>query len=326
MMKRRIFLWMGLSVLFLLFGISQEGLAKERYRVKRGDSLCKISKKLGVSIEALKEANNLKSDALKPNQTLVIPEQTKKKKIAKRRTSPSLKAESYLVKKGDSLFSIAKKTGLSVKEIKRINHLRTSRLRIGQKLALSNPKIIREVAIKDTIDDTSSTGEIAASEEEDESRDDGDGFWEDGGTEAEKDEEARLLGKWNSLDERKTFVRVVKGFLGTPYRLGGSSIRGLDCSAFVKKIYQFFGINLPRTAREQSHVGKRVPRDELEEGDLIFFNVRRAFGHVGIYVGNNEFVHASFRSKEVKVDNLESPYYNKRFIRAIRVKGLDGEV
>lgn len=287
-MKRRIFLWMGVSILFLLFGISQEGLAKEGYRVKRGDNLYKISKKFGIKTPALKEANDLKTDVLMPNQTLIIPEPAKK--IAKYRPSPSIKPESYLVKKNDSLFSIAKKTGLSVTEIKRINRLRTHRLQIGQKLALSNPKIIMEVAVK---------GE---------------------------DADRGLLGKWNSLNERKKVVRVAKGFLGTPYRFGGSSIRGLDCSAFVKKVYQFFNVNLPRTARAQSHVGKRVPRDKLEEGDLVFFNVRRAFDHVGIYVGNNKFVHASFRSKEVKVDSLKSTYYDKHFSRAIRVKELSGEV
>jgi len=287
MIKQRIFLWMGVSVLFLLFGISQEGLAKEGYRVKRGDTLYKISKKFGINTLALKEANNLKTDVLRPNQTLVIPEQAKK--IAKYRPAPSIKPESYLVKKNDCLFSIAKKTGLSVTEIKRINRLRTNRLKIGQKLVLSNPTIIMEVAVK---------GE---------------------------DADRGLLGKWNSLNERKKVVRVAKGFLGTPYRFGGSSIRGLDCSALVKKVYQFFNVNLPRTAREQSHVGKRVPRDELKEGDLVFFNVRRAFDHVGIYVGNNKFVHASFRSKEVRVDSLESTYYDKHFSRAIRVKGLSGE-
>ena len=135
---------------------------------------------------------------------------------------------------------------------------------------------------------------------------------------------ANLSCKWNSPDERKIFVRVVKGFLGAPYRFGGSSIRGLDCSAFVKKIYQFFGINLPRTASEQSHVGKRVPRNELEEGDSASIPGGRLA--MWNYVGNNEFIHASFRNKEVRIDSLELPHDDKRFIRAVRVKGLDGEV
>ena len=113
------------------------------------------------------------------------------------------------------------------------------------------------------------------------------------------------------------------GFLGAPYRLGGSSVKGIDCSAFVKKIYQFFNIDLPRTAFEQAHTGLGVARSELVEGDLLFFNTRRKLGHVGIYIGNNEFVHASSRKRGVRVDNLDTPYYNKRFVKAVRLKECD---
>jgi peptidoglycan endopeptidase LytE len=119
---------------------------------------------------------------------------------------------------------------------------------------------------------------------------------------------------------------VATAFLGAPYRLGGISLKGLDCSAFVKKVYQLFDISLPRTAREQAHVGAGVAREELIEGDLVFFNTKRSFGHVGIYIGNNEFVHASSRNRGVRIDNLNEPYFNKRFVKAVRLKGLDDEV
>jgi cell wall-associated NlpC family hydrolase len=111
------------------------------------------------------------------------------------------------------------------------------------------------------------------------------------------------------------------GFLGAPYRLGGFSMKGLDCSGLVKKIYQTFNIDLPRTAFAQSHVGLRVARSKLIEGDLLFFNTRRTLGHVGIYIGNDQFVHASSRKRGVRIDNLNTPYYNKRFVRAVRLKG-----
>jgi peptidoglycan DL-endopeptidase LytE len=142
--------------------------------------------------------------------------------------------------------------------------------------------------------------------------------------EKQKNDSVALLGKWSSPDEPKLLVKVALGFLGAPYRLGGSSVTGIDCSGFVRKIYQFFNINLPRTAFEQSRVGMRVPRQELAEGDLLFFNTRKTLGHVGIYIGNNEFVHACSRKKGVRVDNLDTPYYDRRFIRAVRLKGNDG--
>jgi peptidoglycan DL-endopeptidase LytE len=80
---------------------------------------------------------------------------------------------------------------------------------------------------------------------------------------------------------------------------------------------------LPRNAREQSKVGISISRENLKKGDLVFFHTKRSLGHVGIYIGNNEFVHASSRGKIIRVDNLDSPYYQKRFQRAVRVKGLD---
>jgi hypothetical protein len=157
---------------------------------------------------------------------------------------------------------------------------------------------------------------------------DGRGKAEEGNAAAASDTEdsgkAELLGKWNSTEERQLFIRVATGFLGAPYRLGGSSVKGLDCSAFVRKIYEFFGVTLPRTAREQARIGISVLREELEAGDLVFFNTRRLLGHVGIYIGNNEFVHASSRNKGVRIDSLKEPYYDRHFIKAVRLKGLDG--
>jgi LysM repeat protein len=318
MMKRQIFLWMGLIVLFTAFGLNQEVLAEE-YTVKQGDSLAKISKKFGITTQALMESNGLTSNAIKPKQILVIPDNGKKQ-ITKSKKVRSYNSEYYVVKKGDTLQTIAKNTGYSVNEIRRLNHVNARSLKIGQKLVLARHGPVRELAATHTDD----TDEVE--EDDDLLGDDEDIVMNDSLLEAEKDVEtnAELLGKWNSPHERSLFVRVAKGFLGAPYRLGGSSVRGLDCSAFVKKIYEFFDVSLPRTAREQAHVGQRVSRDELKEGDLVFFNTRRAYGHVGIYIGNNEFVHAaSGRQRMVRIDTLDKPYYNKRFVKAVRIKGLD---
>jgi cell wall-associated NlpC family hydrolase len=135
-----------------------------------------------------------------------------------------------------------------------------------------------------------------------------------------------VLGKWSNLEERSLLVRVVKVFLGAPYKLGGSTLKGIDCSALVKKIYEVFNIELPRTTREQFSIGKKVEKDQLEEGDLVFFRERGNRAHVGIYVGGNQFVHASSYSREVKIDYLDTPYYSKRFLRGVRVKELEKEI
>ena len=323
MMRRRIFLWMGLIVLFAGFGLCREGFARETYQVQSGDTLFSISKKMDITVDTLKAANHLKGSKLKLDQVLVIPNpkvNTSSKFPQKSsKKSFSSREEVYRVTKGDTLARIAKQTGVSVEELRELNRLQGSALKIGQKLALAK-KQDRDAASA-PMEYTKNPVMPDAEEEE-----------EDGGIvgeealaeiERRKQESADLLGNWNNPDEPKLLVKVATGFLGAPYRLGGSSVTGIDCSGFVKKIYQVFNIDLPRTAIEQSHVGLRVSRSALVEGDLLFFNTRRKLGHVGIYIGNNEFVHASSRKRGVRVDNLNMPYYDKRFVRAVRLKGSD---
>jgi cell wall-associated NlpC family hydrolase len=119
-------------------------------------------------------------------------------------------------------------------------------------------------------------------------------------------------------------VKVAKSFAGAPYRYGGDSVRGLDCSAFVKKIYEIFEVQLPRSAREQYSAGMRVASRDIATGDLVFFRTKKQFPyptHVGIYIGDGRFIHASsWCNLGVRVSNLSDNYYAKRFVGAVRVK------
>jgi LysM repeat protein len=135
----------------------------------------------------------------------------------------------------------------------------------------------------------------------------------------------RPLRPWKSDDERGMLVKVAKSFAGAPYRYGGNSVRGLDCSAFVQKMYEIFEVPLPRSAREQFCAGPRVSKDDLATGDLVFFKTK-SFAHypthVGIYIGNDCFIHASsLLRRGVKVDRLSDTYFARTFIGAVRVKG-----
>jgi peptidoglycan endopeptidase LytE len=322
MMRRRIFLWMGLGVLFTTLLLCGNALAKETYSVQPGNTLSGIAAKNGVTLNALKAANHLKGSRLQVHQILIIPLKIVNNTLILK-PSPVPRREVFTVKKGDTLGGIAWKTGITVAELRELNQIRGNLLKIGQRLALKKEIDREDVAAASPPEYTKRV--INPEFEEEENADDNvltqKEMWAD--IERQKKGSVALLGKWSSPDEPKLLVKVAMGFLGAPYRLGGSSVTGVDCSGFVKN-YQFFNIDLPRTAFEQSHVGMRVARHELAEGDLLFFNTRKTFGHVGIYIGNNEFVHACSRKKGVRVDNLNTPYYDRRFIRAVRLKGIDG--
>jgi cell wall-associated NlpC family hydrolase len=312
MKKRRIFVVSGLFVLFLLLSFNANALATQ-YKVKNGDTLYSISKKLDVSIDKIKKDNNLHKAKIKPNQILTISPKGSSESVAKSKSKPVY----YTVKKGDTLSKIARKTHLPMKKIMALNDVNQRNLRVGQRLVLARKAKVSEESTYVTVNED-------LEEDIDDSMTGEDG--ENTANISEPNEQFRkeeLLGKWSSPDEVQLFVKVATGFIGAPYRFGGSSLKGIDCSSFVQKIYKIFDITLPRNAAQQSKVGISVTRENLTKGDLVFFHTKRSLGHVGIYIGNNEFVHASSRGRVIRVDNLDSPYYQKRFQRAVRVKGLD---
>jgi cell wall-associated NlpC family hydrolase len=112
------------------------------------------------------------------------------------------------------------------------------------------------------------------------------------------------------------------GFLGLPYRRGGNTAEsGFDCSGFVRAMYaQTLGLILPRKAEQQAAVSEKIDRADLQPGDLVFFNtMRRAFSHVGIYVGDGKFIHSPRSGSEIRVESMGTAYWHRRFDGARRV-------
>ena len=115
-------------------------------------------------------------------------------------------------------------------------------------------------------------------------------------------------------------ARTAERFVGIPYRWGGNNVvDGMDCSGFVRAVYNLCGVNIPRTSREQYGTGEAVPRDDLQDGDLVFFGMSpEEINHVGIYVGKGRFVHAPRRGDDIKISGLEEVYFTKKYIGAKR--------
>ncbi len=115
-------------------------------------------------------------------------------------------------------------------------------------------------------------------------------------------------------------ISFLESWYGTPYKFGGADRLGIDCSAFCSQLMDsVYGIALPRTAQSQFEMGVRIKKNQLQQGDLVFFNTTGGISHVGVYLANDKFVHAA-TSAGVMISDLNDMYYKKRFIGARRVR------
>ena len=124
------------------------------------------------------------------------------------------------------------------------------------------------------------------------------------------------------VDKTETLINNAMQLIGVRYRWGGNTPQsGLDCSGFVRYVFNdTFGFLLPRKSAQMSKVGLQIGKEELQPGDLVFFNtMRHAFSHVGIYVGDNKFIHAPSKGKSIRVDDMTKVYWEKRYNGARRL-------
>ena len=130
---------------------------------------------------------------------------------------------------------------------------------------------------------------------------------------------SQIMGVALSATSNIKLFQFVYDWVGTPYRFGGSSKKGIDCSAFTKELYsKVFNLDIKRNSRDIFSMVDPVNKDDLKEGDLVFFKIHsRSISHVGIYLGDGRFAHAS--SKGVAVSNIDDPYYSRYFYKGGRM-------
>ena len=234
----------------------------------------------------------------------------------------------YKVKKGDSLYSIARAYGTTVNALKSGNRLRSTRLNIGQRLTVA-------AGVRTTNGNVTGFRRTKPAADASGTKATANGVFQ-----ASPGVDQDVLASWlpalpDFVDAngepvaqplRHQLASIGLGFVGVRYRRSGESEKsGFDCSGLVKALFERFEINLPRSSREQFKVGEKVDKDELEVGDLVFFSNRgkaRTPSHVGVYIGNNMFVHAAVAARRVLVSNLTKSWYSQRFLGARRFQDL----
>jgi D-gamma-glutamyl-meso-diaminopimelic acid endopeptidase CwlS len=337
---------------------SSAARAEQAHVVRQGDSLWLIARQHGVTVRALAKANTLRSNAvLRVGSRLKVPgtaEPTAEKaaspaaeapKAAEAEAAEAKAAEAeapeaeaaeaeaaepatHFVRDGESLWTIARKYGTSVHALAAANGLRPeSVLRVGRELTIPGK------GSAESADEGSRTRLYIVKS--------GDSLWE---IARRHGTTVRSLAAANGLDadrvlrvgmtlqvpdvlanlandaEGNRFVRAALEYRGVRYRWGGMSTRGMDCSGLVAVVLRDYGINAPHNSKALYKLGKAVSREELEPGDLVFFHTTRpGISHVGMYIGEGKFVHASSSKGRVRVDRLDTGYYSKRLVGARRV-------
>ena len=236
------------------------------------------------------------------------------KEVGKKKTAKE--TLSHTVEKGDTLYAIARNNHTTVAALEKINNIKPGKsLKLGQVIALSETSHTSKSKIKLAKIDTKIKKKTTSSKKSSPRN-------------LVLEAEPTKKGSFASLKSgSKSSLKLdsAKKQLGKRYVWGATGPRTFDCSGFTRYVCKKNGVCLPRTSINQSKVGKRVSRKNLKVGDLVFFDTskrRRGYvNHVGIYLGNNKFIHASSAKKKVVITSLEKPFYKAHFKWGSRVKG-----
>jgi len=266
-------------------------LADQTHIVQPGETLWVIASRHGIPVSAIARANRLSDiNLLQPGQRLVIPSVSGSTSATTKSTAkaaarvPAARLQRYEVKAGDTLWTLARRFDMRVKDLAALNGIaEESTLRIGQVLKIRAPAAAPLPA-----------------------------------------RPAPALRRPGTLPYRGeawagSLIGLARRFIGTPYRWGATGPSAFDCSGFLQYVYARTGVALPRTTFAMYNAGRPVPAGEVKPGDMVFFTTYRPGpSHAGIYLGNGNFIHSSSGYGSVTITPLSKPFYRQRYLGARR--------
>jgi len=303
-----------------------------KYTIKSGDSLSVIAKKNHTTVDKLCKINHIKkSTVLKAGHAIKVPASkknlsSKRKYIAKKHSS----VKKYRVQKGDTLSTLAKRYHTTIAALRKANGLKKGDvLKYGQTLTLPGTKKAQKkvrIAKRKTKKQEKklaktlirlNSQKVATVKSKRSKK-----FTL---TDIVFGSSSKFHGKLPPKSQK--IIDLAKKKLGKRYVWGAVGQKNtFDCSGLTSYVCKANGIKIPRRAIEQSKYGKYVSRNELQPGDLVFFDTskrRKGYvNHVGIYIGDDKFIHASSAKKKVVITSLKKPFYSQRFKGARRVASL----